>query len=201
MAGNLNEVTDVNFQAEVIESDKPVLVDFWAPWCGPCYMVAPVREQIAAEQPERLLVAKINVDENPVIQRDLTILAMPTLQPALEAAAPTDDWARETAAALRQRSPLMLHVTLEQIRRARGMNLADDLRMERDLVRHCFHPAHLARSGAAAEGVEGVRALAVDKDHRPRWNPGRLEDVTPDMVAPYFQSPWPAHAHPLRDLV
>ena len=119
---------------------------------------------------------------------------------ALEAAAPTDAWARDTAAALRQRSPLMLHVTLEQIRRARTMNLADDLRMERDLVRHCFHPQHLARSGAATEVVEGVRALAVDKDHQPRWNPARIEDVEPAMVAPYFQSPWPAHAHPLREL-
>ena len=120
---------------------------------------------------------------------------------ALEVAATTDDWARDTAAALRQRSPLMLNVTLEQIRRARGMSLADDLRMERDLVRHCFHPTHLARSGAGTEVAEGIRALAVDKDYQPRWNPVRIEDVTPDMVAPYFQSPWPAHAHPLRELV
>ena len=120
---------------------------------------------------------------------------------ALEADAPADDWARATAAALRQRSPLMLHVTLEQIRRARNMALADDLRMERDLVRHCFYPAHLARSGVATEVVEGIRALAVDKDHTPRWAPARIEDITPAMVAPYFQSPWPAQAHPLRDLV
>ena len=120
---------------------------------------------------------------------------------ALEADAAADDWARATAAALRQRSPLMLHVTLEQIRRARNMTLADDLRMERDLVRHCFYPAHLARSGAATDVVEGIRALAVDKDHTPRWAPVRIEDITPEMVAPYFQSPWPAQAHPLRDLV
>ena len=119
---------------------------------------------------------------------------------ALEANALTDDWARDTAVALRKRSPLMLHVTLEQIRRARGMELADDLRMERDLVRHCFYPAHLARSGAGTEVAEGIRALAVDKDHSPRWAPARIEDITPDMVAPYFQSPWPAQAHPLRDL-
>ena len=119
---------------------------------------------------------------------------------ALEAMAPIDDWARDTAAALRRRSPLMLHVTLEQIRRARGMGLADDLRMERDLVRHCFHPAHLKRSGAATEVVEGIRALAVDKDHHPRWNPARIEDVTTAMVTPFFDHPWPAHAHPLREL-
>ncbi len=119
---------------------------------------------------------------------------------ALEADAPGDDWARTTAVALRKRSPLMLHLTLEQIRRARGMRLADDLRMERDLVRRCFHPTHLARNGAGTEVVEGIRALAVDKDHAPRWAPARIEDITSEMVAPYFQSPWPAQAHPLRDL-
>ncbi len=120
---------------------------------------------------------------------------------ALEDDAAGEDWARISAAALRQRSPLMLQVTLEQIRRARGMGLADDLRMERDLVRHCFHPAHLARTGAGTEVAEGIRALAVDKDHTPRWAPARIEDITPEMVTPYFQSPWPAQAHPLRDLV
>ncbi|RYF59731.1 MAG: hypothetical protein EOO29_48750 [Comamonadaceae bacterium] len=70
--------------------------------------------------------------------------------------------------------------------------LADDLRMERDMVRHCFY----LRPGQS-ETVEGIRALAVDKDHAPKWNPARIEDVTPDMVAPFFASPWPAHAHPL----
>jgi len=48
--------------------------------------------------------------------------------------------------------------------------------------------------------MEGIRALAVDKDRNPRWNPARIEDVTPEMVSPFFQSPWPAHAHPLCDL-
>jgi enoyl-CoA hydratase len=105
-------------------------------------------------------------------------------------------WAAATAAALRQRSPLMLEVTLEQVRRARHMGLADELRMERDLVRHCFQ----LRPGAASDTVEGIRALAVDKDHSPRWNPARQDGVTPEMVAPFFVSPWPAHAHPLRYL-
>jgi enoyl-CoA hydratase/carnithine racemase len=105
-------------------------------------------------------------------------------------------WAAETAAALRKRSPLMLHVVLEQVRRGREMSLADDLRMERDLVRRCFH----LRAGAGSETVEGIRALAVDKDHSPRWNPARIEDVTAEMVAAFFESPWPPHAHPLRDL-
>jgi len=106
------------------------------------------------------------------------------------------DWAQATLATLAKRSPLMMAVTLEQVRRARAMTLAEDLRMERDLVRHCFQ----LRPGAASETVEGIRALAVDKDHSPRWNPARIEDVTGEMVAAFFESPWPAHAHPLRAL-
>ncbi len=113
---------------------------------------------------------------------------------ALEAA--QDPWALKTAAVLRKRSPLMLHVALEQIRRARGMSLADDLRMERDMVRHCFQ----LRPGAASETVEGIRALAIDKDHKPRWSPTRIEDVKPGMADAFFVSPWTADAHPLRDL-
>ena len=106
------------------------------------------------------------------------------------------DWARETLATLRSRSPLMLHVVLEQIRRARGMGLADDLRMERGMVFQCFH----LRPGAASETVEGIRALAVDKDHSPKWNPAQISDVTPEMVVPFFSSPWAAEEHPLRSL-
>jgi enoyl-CoA hydratase/carnithine racemase len=113
---------------------------------------------------------------------------------ALEADGST--WASETASLLRKRSPLMLHVTLEHVRRARHMKLADDLRMERGMVRHCFH----LRPGPASETFEGIRALAIDKDHAPRWNPPRIEDVTPEMVQAFFASPWPAHAHPLRGL-
>jgi len=112
----------------------------------------------------------------------------------------TSGWAQETAEVLRKRSPLMLHVVLEQVRRARGMSLAEDLRMERDLVRHCFNADHLGRRGAASETVEGIRALAVDKDHAPRWQPARIEEVSPDMVDGFFRSPWPAWAHPLAHL-
>jgi len=70
------------------------------------------------------------------------------------------------------------------------------LRMERDVVRHCFH----LRPGTASETMEGIRALAIDKDHAPQWNPATIEEVVPEMVAPFFESPWPAHAHPLRHL-
>ncbi len=112
-----------------------------------------------------------------------------------------DPWAEETAAGLRKRSPLMLHVALEHVRRARTMSLADDLRLERNMVRHCFHSAHLGRSAAATDTVEGIRALVIDKDQNPQWNPVRVEDVTLQMVEPFFQSPWPAFSHPLKDLV
>jgi enoyl-CoA hydratase/carnithine racemase len=132
------------------------------------------------------------------IDRYFSLESMPDIIAALEATA--SDWARHTAAILRQRSPLMLHVVLEQIRRARQMTLADDLRMERDMVRHCFNTQHLGRFGVHTETVEGIRALAVDKDNSPNWKPARIEDVTPDMVAPFFTSPWPSYAHPLRDL-
>ncbi|MEP6824473.1 MAG: enoyl-CoA hydratase/isomerase family protein [Ramlibacter sp.] len=119
---------------------------------------------------------------------------VPDIVAALEAGA--SPWATETAALLRKRSPLMLHVVLEQVRRGRGMALADDLRMERDMVHRCFH----LRPGTAGETMEGIRAVAVDKDHHPRWSPARIEDVTPAMVAVFFESPWTPAAHPLRDL-
>ena len=79
MAGTVSEVTDSNFQAEVLESEKPVLVDFWAPWCGPCRMVAPVVEEIAKERGEELKVVKMNTDENQQTAINYNIMSIPTL--------------------------------------------------------------------------------------------------------------------------
>lgn len=105
----------------------------------------------------------------------------------------SSEWAVNTLQVLKARSPLMMHVVLEQVRKARAMTLAEDLRMERDMVYQCFN----LRSGASSETVEGIRALAVDKDHSPKWNPASIAEVTPAMTAQFFDSPWPADKHPL----
>ncbi len=128
-----------------------------------------------------------------LIDRVFAAHDMPAIASAL--AAEQGEFAAALASTLAERSPLMLAVTLAQIRRARTLTLADDLRMERGLVRHCFH----LRAGAS-ETLEGIRALAVDKDHAPRWNPATIAEVDPALVEAFFVSPWPAHAHPLRDL-
>jgi thioredoxin 1 len=78
MAGNLTDVTDNSFQAEVLESDKPVLVDFWAAWCGPCRVVAPVLEEIASERDD-LRIVKLDVDANQQTAANYEVLSIPTM--------------------------------------------------------------------------------------------------------------------------
>ena len=73
-------LTDANFEQEVLKSDKPILVDFWAEWCGPCKMVSPIVSQLADELKEHLKVGKLNVDENPKSSQDYQIMSIPALK-------------------------------------------------------------------------------------------------------------------------
>jgi thioredoxin 1 len=73
------EINEVNFEREVLQSNQPVLVDFWAEWCGPCKMLAPILDEIATEQASRAKVAKVNVDTNPVLAARYGIQSLPTL--------------------------------------------------------------------------------------------------------------------------
>ncbi|WP_020653663.1 enoyl-CoA hydratase/isomerase family protein [Massilia niastensis] len=93
--------------------------------------------------------------------------------------------------AMRQRSPLMMCVTRELLARGAAMDVAGCLRMERSVVRRNFEHG---------EVLEGVRALVIDKDNAPQWNPASLDQVTPEMVGRFFEPVWPEHAHPLRHL-
>jgi thioredoxin 1 len=73
-------VDQASFQAEVLNSEKPVLVDFWAEWCGPCRMVSPILDQIAAENPDKLDIVKVNVDENPQLAMEYQIVSIPAMK-------------------------------------------------------------------------------------------------------------------------
>ena len=75
----IQEVTDSEFETTVLKSDKPVLVDFWATWCGPCRMIAPIVEQIRSELGDKVTVVKMDIDENPTVPMQLGIMSIPTV--------------------------------------------------------------------------------------------------------------------------
>jgi enoyl-CoA hydratase/carnithine racemase len=157
----------------------------------------PSAEHVVATVMERADLAP-TADPKAAAERIDRHFGEPTVTGILDSlAAAGDDWARQTRETLLHRSPTMMAVTLELVRRGRRLSLADDLRLERDLVHHCFH---LRGSAEHSETVEGIRALAVDKDHSPRWRPASVAEVDPAEVAAFFVSPWPRDQHPMKDL-
>jgi enoyl-CoA hydratase/carnithine racemase len=124
-----------------------------------------------------------------LIDKHFGASSVPAVMASLEGDA--NPFAQKALAAMRQRSPLMMCVTREMLVRGAAMDVADCLRMERSLVRRNFEHG---------EVLEGVRALVIDKDNAPKWNPPTLDGVTPEMVARFFAPVWPDWAHPLRHL-
>jgi enoyl-CoA hydratase/carnithine racemase len=156
----------------------------------------PTAEHVVATVMERADLAPVSAPKATLDRIDRHF-SQPSVAAILDSLVQADDaWARDVHATLLKRSPTMLAVTLELVRRGRRLSLADELRLERDLVHHCFH----LRGAARSETVEGIRALAIDKDHTPRWQPAAVADVDPAEVAAFFVSPWAPDEHPLRDL-
>ncbi len=106
------------------------------------------------------------------------------------------DFARSALQMIAQGAPQMLALSLQLVRRGRGMQLADVLRMERVAMHHCFHPP-----GGGGDALEGIRALVIDKDRNPHWRPARVEDVDAAAVEAFLLSPWAPAQHPLAGLV
>jgi enoyl-CoA hydratase/carnithine racemase len=182
----------INYGLADVKLEAAALPALWAELGATSFDSATDVEQWIASK----FIAKTDHPVCTTVQIDayFSLLRVKHIVDALEKS--EDRWALRTAATLRKRSPLMLHVVLEQIRKARTMKLADDLRMERNMVHQCFH----LRPVKESETVEGIRALAVDKDYKPQWKPARIEDVKPGMADAFFVSPWTTETHPLRDL-
>ncbi|HEX7636602.1 MAG TPA: enoyl-CoA hydratase/isomerase family protein [Noviherbaspirillum sp.] len=148
-----------------------------------------IRDFAAPHQSQAAPSSSMLAAQRPLIDRHFGHDSVRAIAASL--AQDANPFAQKTLTAMNKRSPLMMCVTLSQLRRGAHMAMADCLRMERTIVRRCFEHG---------EVLEGVRAVVIDKDNAPKWNPATLEEVTPEMIAPFFATAWPPHAHPLRDL-
>ena len=108
-----------------------------------------------------------------------------------------DPWSAKALQQMQANSPLAMAISLELVRRGRHLSLADDLRLERSLVHWCFEQAS---RGAHCETLEGIRALAIDKDHAPCWQPASMRDLRYEDLERHFRDPWPPGQHPLGAL-
>jgi enoyl-CoA hydratase/carnithine racemase len=129
----------------------------------------------------------------PAIDQHFAAASVPALLESLEGESRPQfvEWARQTVDLINTRSPTMLAVTLEQLRRGKSMTLAECLRMELGLVHHCF---------IQGDFIEGVRAMIIDKDNAPVWRPQHIEEVNHASVEAMFADPWAGATHPLADL-
>lgn len=114
---------------------------------------------------------------------------LPDIMALLQAS--QSSFAQASLATMAKRSPLLMAVTLEQLRRCRALSVAECLRIERTMVRHCFKHG---------EVLEGVRALVVDKDNTPSWSPASVGEVSDELIQSFFAPVWPSYAHPLAQL-
>jgi enoyl-CoA hydratase/carnithine racemase len=129
----------------------------------------------------------------PAIDQHFAAASVPALLKSLEEESRPQflEWTTQTIDLINSRSPTMLAVTLEQLKRGKSMSLADCLRMELGLVHHCF---------TQGDFIEGVRATIIDKDNTPVWRPQRIEEVTDASVEAMFADPWEGAKHPLANL-
>jgi len=157
----------------------------------------PSAERVVATVMERVEVAPEarHLGERERIDRHFGAATLQDLLSSLQTE--HSDWSRQVMTQLAKNSPLAMAISLELVRRGRHLSLAEDLRLERNLVHWCFEPAWRAQH---CETVEGIRALAIDKDHRPHWQPANLDELTPERVAAMFRDPWTGQVHPLAHL-
>ncbi|WP_428851178.1 enoyl-CoA hydratase/isomerase family protein [Imbroritus primus] len=152
-------------------------------------VLAAFRDACAPHRADLSVMSNVLAARRTQIDRHFAAPDVPTILASLSQ--DECEWSRQTQSMIRTRSPLMMCVALEQVRRARAYSVTEELQAELGMMRHVFH---------GGDGVEGIRALAIDKDHRPAWQHAEVDAVSREEVARFFASPWSAATHPLRNL-